>query len=65
MSEAMRPATSSEKWHTQLADKTVAQRIASATDNLTLVEAANPEMEASPLPLRCARRANSTGLRRL
>ncbi len=62
MSEAMRPATSSEKWHTQLADKTVAQRIASATDNLTLVEAANPEMEALAIAvaMREARELNRT-----
>ncbi|MBN9596156.1 MAG: double-strand break repair protein AddB [Afipia sp.] len=62
MSEAMRPATSSEKWHTQLADKTVAQRIASATDNLTLVEAVNPEMEALAIAvaMREARELNRT-----
>ena len=61
-SEAMRPATSSEKWHTQLTDKTVAQRIASATDNLTLVEAANPEMEALAIAvaMREARELNRT-----
>jgi len=62
MSEAMRPATSSEKWHTQLADKAVAQRIASATGNLALIEAANPEMEALAIAvaMREAREKNLT-----
>jgi len=62
MSEAMRPATSSEKWHTQLADTAVAQRIASATGNLALIEAANPEMEALAIAvaMREAREKNLT-----
>ena len=61
-SEAMRPATSSEKWHTQLADKTIAQRIASGTDGLALIEAANPEMEALAIAvaMREAREQNLT-----
>jgi len=45
-SEAMRPATSSEQWHTRLADKKIAQQIASGMQDLTVIEAANPEMEA-------------------
>ena len=45
-SEAMRPATSSEQWHARLGDKSVAQRIASGMEGITLIEAANPEMEA-------------------
>ncbi|HEX7882509.1 MAG TPA: double-strand break repair protein AddB [Afipia sp.] len=61
-SEAMRPATSSEKWHTQLADKVIAQRIASATEGLALIEAANPEMEALAIAvaMREAREQNLT-----
>ncbi len=61
-SEAMRPATSSEKWHTQLADKAIAQRIASGTDGLALIEAANPEMEALAIAvaMREAREQNLT-----
>jgi ATP-dependent helicase/nuclease subunit B len=61
-SEAMRPAISSEKWHTQLADKVIAQRIASATDGLALIEAANPEMEALAIAvaMREARELNLT-----
>ncbi|MGD9836206.1 MAG: double-strand break repair protein AddB [Afipia sp.] len=62
MSETMRPATSSEKWHAQLSDKAVTQRIASATQNLTLIEAANPEMEALAIAvtMREARERNLT-----
>ncbi|EGP09329.1 ATP-dependent nuclease subunit B [Bradyrhizobiaceae bacterium SG-6C] len=62
MSETMRPATSSEKWHTQLSDKAITQRIASATENLTLIEAANPEMEALAIAtaMREARERNLT-----
>ena len=61
-SETMRPATSSEKWHTQLADKVIAQRIASATEGLALIEAANPEMEALAIAvaMREAREQNLT-----
>ncbi len=62
VSEAMRPATSSEKWHTQLADKAIAQQIASGTEGLTVVEAANPEMEALAIAvaMREAREHNQT-----
>lgn len=61
-SEAMRPATSSERWHTQLADKAIAQRIASGTEGLALIEAANPEMEALAIAvaMREAREHNLT-----
>jgi ATP-dependent helicase/nuclease subunit B len=61
-SEAMRPATSSEKWHTQLADKAIAQRIASGIEGLALIEAANPEMEALTIAvaMREAREQNLT-----
>ncbi len=62
VSEAMRPATSSEKWHTQLADKAIAQHIASGTEGLTVIEAANPEMEALAIAvaMREAREHNQT-----
>jgi len=62
VSEAMRPATSSEKWHTQLADKVIAQRIASGTEDLSVIEAANPEMEALAIAIamREAREHNQT-----
>jgi ATP-dependent helicase/nuclease subunit B len=62
MSEAMRPATSSEKWYTQLSDKTITQRIVSAAGNLTLIEAPNPEMEALTIAtaMREARERNLT-----
>ncbi|TKT71111.1 double-strand break repair protein AddB [Afipia massiliensis] len=61
-SETMRPATSSEKWHTQLADKAIAQRIATGTEGLALIEAANPEMEALAIAvaMREAREHNLT-----
>ncbi|MDH8227979.1 hypothetical protein QIG20_27640, partial [Klebsiella pneumoniae] len=45
-SEAMRPATSSEQWHARLGDKAIAQQISSGMEGVTLIEAANPEMEA-------------------
>ncbi|CAN5159685.1 double-strand break repair protein AddB [soil metagenome] len=62
VSEAMRPATSSEKWHTQLADKVIAQHIASGTEGLSVIEAANPEMEALAIAIamREAREHNQT-----
>lgn len=61
-SEAMRPASSSEQWHRQLADRTIAQRIASGTEGLTVIEAANPEMEALAIAvaMREAREKNLT-----
>ncbi|NGX97191.1 MAG: double-strand break repair protein AddB [Candidatus Afipia apatlaquensis] len=45
-SEAMRPATSSEQWYARLGDKAIAQQISSGMEGVTLIEAANPEMEA-------------------
>jgi ATP-dependent helicase/nuclease subunit B len=45
-SEAMRPANSSAKWHTRLANSDIAARVAAGMDNLAVIEAANPEMEA-------------------
>ncbi len=46
VSEAMRPATSSAQWHARLCDDTIAQQISAGTSKLTVIEAANPEMEA-------------------
>lgn len=61
-SEAMRPATSSEQWHARLGDKSVARRIASGMEGVTLIEAANPEMEALAIAvaMREAREENLT-----
>lgn len=46
VSEAMRPATSSAQWSTQLAKPEIAARISHGIDNLTVIGAPNPEMEA-------------------
>ena len=61
-SEAMRPATSSEQWHTRLADEHTARQIAAGTETLTVIEAANPEMEALAIAvaMREAREQNLT-----
>jgi ATP-dependent helicase/nuclease subunit B len=45
-SEAMRPAGASAEWHTQLEKPEIVTRIANGMTNLTVLEAANPEMEA-------------------
>jgi ATP-dependent helicase/nuclease subunit B len=45
-SEAMRPASASAEWHTQLEKPQVVAKIAGGMTNLAAVEAANPEMEA-------------------
>ncbi|MBI3701314.1 MAG: double-strand break repair protein AddB [Afipia sp.] len=45
-SEAMRPASSSAKWHSRLRESDIATRIATGMNNLAVIEAANPEMEA-------------------
>ncbi|WP_425989434.1 double-strand break repair protein AddB [Afipia sp. DC4300-2b1] len=61
-SEAMRPATSSEQWHARLGDKAIAQQISSGMEGVTLIEAANPEMEALAIAvaMREAREQNLT-----
>ncbi|HAO39844.1 MAG TPA: double-strand break repair protein AddB, partial [Afipia sp.] len=61
-SEAMRPATSSEQWHARLGDKAIAQQISSGMEGVTLIEAANPEMEALAIAvaMREAREENLT-----
>lgn len=45
-SEAMRPASVSADWHTQLEKPEIVKKIAAGMTNLAVVEAANPEMEA-------------------
>ena len=61
-SEAMRPATETAQWHQRLADPAVAARLASGFENLAIVEAANPEMEALAIAvaMREARQQNKT-----
>jgi ATP-dependent helicase/nuclease subunit B len=61
-SEAMRPATETAQWHDRLADPVVAARIASGLENLAIVEAANPEMEALAIAvaMREARQQNKS-----
>ena len=45
-SEAMRPASASADWNTQLAKPEIAEKIAGGMARLAVIEAANPEMEA-------------------
>ncbi len=45
-SELMRPASASARWRERLAEPSVEAAIAIASQNLTVIEAANPEMEA-------------------
>lgn len=46
ISEAMRPATSSAKWSSQLTKPDIAARITHGIERLAVVEGPNPEMEA-------------------
>lgn len=46
VSEAMRPSNATAQWHTRLADPAVAQKISAGMQNLAVIAAANPEMEA-------------------
>jgi ATP-dependent helicase/nuclease subunit B len=46
MSEAMRPSNATAQWHRRLEEPEVAQKIAAGMQNLAVIEAANPEMEA-------------------
>ncbi len=61
-SEAMRPAGASAEWHTQLEKPDVAAKIANGMTSLTVIEAANPEMEALAIAvaMREAREKNLT-----
>jgi ATP-dependent helicase/nuclease subunit B len=45
-SEAMRPSNATAQWHRRLAEPEVVQKIAAGMQNLAVIEAANPEMEA-------------------
>ena len=45
-SEAMRPSNATAQWHRRLAEPDVAERIAAGMQNLAVIQAANPEMEA-------------------
>jgi ATP-dependent helicase/nuclease subunit B len=46
MSEAMRPSSATAQWHRRLAEPEVVERISAGMQNLAVIEAANPEMEA-------------------
>jgi ATP-dependent helicase/nuclease subunit B len=46
VSEAMRPSNATAQWHRRLAEPDVAERISAGMNNLAVIEAANPEMEA-------------------
>ena len=46
MSEAMRPSNATAQWHRRLEEPEVAEKIAAGMQNLAVIEAANPEMEA-------------------
>jgi ATP-dependent helicase/nuclease subunit B len=46
MSETMRPSNATAQWHRRLAEPEVAAKISSGMQNLAVIEAANPEMEA-------------------
>ncbi|MBS0532221.1 MAG: double-strand break repair protein AddB [Proteobacteria bacterium] len=45
-SEAMRPSDATAQWHTRLAEADVAEKISAGMQNLAVIAAANPEMEA-------------------
>ncbi len=61
-SEAMRPASVSADWHTELEKPEVIAKITNGMTNLAVVEAANPEMEALAIAIamREAREQNLT-----
>jgi ATP-dependent helicase/nuclease subunit B len=46
MSETMRPSNATAQWHRRLAEPEVAKKISAGMQNLAVIEAANPEMEA-------------------
>ena len=46
VSEAMRPSNATAQWHTRLAPPAVSQKIAGGMQNVAVIAAANPEMEA-------------------
>src|SRR6266581_1142562 len=46
VSEAMRPSNATAQWHRRLAEPAIADKISRGMKNLSVIEAANPEMEA-------------------
>jgi ATP-dependent helicase/nuclease subunit B len=46
MSEAMRPSNATAQWHRRLEEPEVVEKISAGMQNLAVIEAANPEMEA-------------------
>jgi ATP-dependent helicase/nuclease subunit B len=46
MSEAMRPSNATAQWHRRLEQPEVVEKISAGMQNLAVIEAANPEMEA-------------------
>jgi ATP-dependent helicase/nuclease subunit B len=46
VSEAMRPAAATERWHARLSDKGLASHLDSAVDTISVIETANAEEEA-------------------
>ena len=46
VSETMRPSNATAQWHRRLAEPDIVERITAAMNNLAVIEAENPEMEA-------------------
>jgi ATP-dependent helicase/nuclease subunit B len=46
VSEAMRPSNASAQWHRRLGQPEIAEKISAGMSKLSVIEAANPEMEA-------------------
>src|ERR1700676_1806518 len=46
VSEAMRPSNATAHWHRRLGEPGIAEKISAGLTHLTVIEAANPEMEA-------------------
>jgi ATP-dependent helicase/nuclease subunit B len=46
LSEAMRPSSATAEWHARLTRPEIAEKISAGIDNLAVIEAPNPEMEA-------------------
>src|SRR4051812_13097072 len=61
-SETMRPSNATAHWHRRLAEQDIAPKIAAGMENLAVIEAANPEMEALSIAiaLREARHLNKS-----
>src|SRR5262245_23588370 len=60
MSEAMRPSSATAQWHGRLQKPEIAAHIAAGMQNLAVVEAPNPEMEALAIAA-CMREARHLG----